>query len=74
MSLQKGCILECDGPMKEFVLDLRRKRAVFGGEDFVLHDLGPVGLFINPLALPEIQARIEAMLDSIAFREKDEDT
>lgn len=66
VNVVKGVLVECDPAMKQYLLHLDEVLAF--GKKFILQDLDDTHLFIVGDLIPQIQDKIDQLLDSNSFQ------
>ncbi|KAJ5077033.1 general transcription factor iih subunit 5 [Anaeramoeba ignava] len=64
----KGLLLECDPTIKKYITKLNEESQ----EKFIIHDLGPTLLLINPSAKEMIQRKVDQLHDTNTYTKLEE--
>lgn len=71
VSIQRGVVVRCDPTIKTYIQHLNSTKAL--GREFILQDLGAVGVLVEKEFEPRIRKEVTTMLDSNEFQDKDKD-
>jgi hypothetical protein len=52
-----------------FIQHLEQDRLINNGRPFILQDLGELGVFVDPIAVEEIETKVSEMLDANHFED-----
>jgi len=61
----KGVLVKCDPAMKQYLLHLDETNAL--GKKFILQDLDETHLFVSEEFIPQIQDKIDELMDANSF-------
>lgn len=65
VNVMKGVLIECDKPMKQFLLHLDETNTL--GRRFIIQDLDDTHLFISSDVIELLMTRVDDLLDQISF-------
>ncbi|KAI5712950.1 general transcription factor IIH subunit 5 [Diaphorina citri] len=71
VNVMKGVLIECDKPMKQFLLHLDETNTL--GRRFIIQDLDETHLFISSDVIELLMTRVDDLLDQISFPINDRD-
>ncbi|KAL5963303.1 General transcription factor IIH subunit 5 [Taenia solium] len=61
----KGVLVKCDPAMKQFLTYLSENLII--GSRFILSDLDESHIFIDPVVLPRLQAKVDDLMEKLSF-------
>lgn len=65
VNVTKGILVECDPPMKQYLLHLDEANAL--GKKFILQDLDETHLFVSADVMDILQRKIDDLMDYNSF-------
>lgn len=72
-SIKRGVVVECDETIKTYIQHLSVNKKPPFGREFILEDLGPVGVLVPKDCEADLKKAVTDMLDSNEYKDKDKE-